>query len=163
MLSLFHKNQLGFTLIELLAVMAIVAVLAGIVSVSIGGSGETSRDTQTKQDATTVESAAAEFFGDQVAAETLTTKTVSVLSQDGIRQVTSTRWPEEYISNAYSTVFPQSNLQTNIASLIFLDTDGALSDLRIRGLLQRFNAVDFDALLDGGFLPAPPDNVRHDY
>ena len=152
------KGHKGFTLIELLAVMAIVAVLAGIVSVAVGGTGETSKDTQTKQDATTVDSAAADFFSAQVPAETLTTKTVSVLGQDGIRQVTSTRWPENYISNAYSTVFPQGSLPTNIGSIIFLDTDGALSDLRVRGLLQRFNAVDFDALLDGGFLPTPPDN-----
>ena len=153
------KNHKGYTLIELLAVMAIVSVLAGIVSVSVGGSGETSRDTQTKQDATTVESAAADFFSDQVAAETLTAKTVSVFDQDGIRQVKSSRWPEEYIATAYSTVFPEENLPTNIVSIIFLDTDGALSDLRIRGLLQRFNAVDFDALLDGGFMVSPPDNV----
>ena len=39
------RNQRGFTLIELLAVMAIVAVLAGIVSVAVGGTSETSKDT----------------------------------------------------------------------------------------------------------------------
>ena len=149
----------GFTLIELLAVMAIVAVLAGIVSISIGGSGETSRDTQTQQDATTVESAAGDFFGNQIAAETLTAKTVSVLSQNGIRQVKSSRWPEEYISVAHPTVFPLSNLTTDVASIIFLDKDGTLSDLRTRRLLQRFNAIDFNALLGGEFLATLPENA----
>ena len=60
------RDHKGFTLIELLAVMAIVAVLAGIVSVSVGGSSETSRDTQTRQDANTVETAAADFFSDRL-------------------------------------------------------------------------------------------------
>ena len=64
-----RQNQRGFTLIELLAVMATVAVLAGIVSVSVGGTGETSKDTQTKQAATTLETAAADYFSYQEGAE----------------------------------------------------------------------------------------------
>ena len=85
---------MGFTLIELLAVMAIVSVLAGIVAISVSGSGETSRDAQTKQDATTVESAASDFFGDQGGAEVLTPKTVSVFGVSNVEQILSTRWPE---------------------------------------------------------------------
>lgn len=37
-------GERGFTLIELLAVMAIVGVLAAIVSVAVSGTGQTSRD-----------------------------------------------------------------------------------------------------------------------
>ena len=72
MFSIKAKNQRGFTLIELLAVMAIVAVLAGIVSVAVGGTSETSRDTQTKQDSTTLNTASSDFFSDQEGAEVLT-------------------------------------------------------------------------------------------
>ena len=55
-------------------------------------------------------------------------------------------------------MFPESNLDT-IASITFLDKDGRLSNLRVRGLLQRFNAIDFNVLVDGEFLAAIPDNA----
>jgi len=84
----------AFTLIELLAVMAIVSVLAGIVAVAVGGAGETSRDTRTKQDANTVEAAAADYFSAQEGAEVLRPLTVDVLGDTGITQKTSSRWPE---------------------------------------------------------------------
>ena len=105
MFSITRKNQRGFTLIELLAVMAIVAVLAGIVSVAVGGTSETSKDTQTKQDATTMETAAADYFSDQVGAEVLTTKTVNVQIFTGIQQKISSRWPEIYITDVYESAF----------------------------------------------------------
>ena len=152
------RDHKGFTLIELLAVMAIVAVLAGIVSVTVSGFGESSRDTQTKQDATTIQSAAADFFSAQVGAETLRSKTVTLLGQDNLKQIRSTRWPEDYISSAYAAVFPESNL-TTVASIIFLDKDGTLSDLRAGGLVQRFNAIDFNALQGGEFLATLPENA----
>lgn len=86
MSSIRLRNHRGFTLIELLAVMAIVAVLAGIVSVAVGGTGETSKDTQTKQDATTINTAAADFFSAQVGAEVLVPKTVEIFGDSGIEQ-----------------------------------------------------------------------------
>ena len=85
MAAIALKSQKGFTLIELLAVMAIVAVLAGIIATAVSGTGETSRDTQTKQDATSIDTAAAEFFGDQDGAEVLVPKTVEVLGVSGIK------------------------------------------------------------------------------
>ena len=153
------RNHKGFTLIELLAVMAIVAVLAGIVSITVSGSGESSRDTQTRQDATTIQSAAVEFFSAQVAAETLGSKTVTLLGQDNFVQTTSTRWPEDYVSSAYGAVFPENDL-TTVASIIFLDKDGTLSGLSVRGLVQGFNAIDFNALLGGEFLAELPENAN---
>ena len=104
-----RQNQRGFTLIELLAVMAIVAVLAGIVSVSVGNTGETSKDTQTKQDATALETAAADYFSDQEGAEVLPPKTVDVLGTLSIVQGTSSRWPVQYITDAYPQAFFDAN------------------------------------------------------
>ncbi|PKB66136.1 MAG: hypothetical protein BZY81_07820 [SAR202 cluster bacterium Io17-Chloro-G4] len=152
------KNQKGFTLIELQAVMAIVAVLAGIISVSVAGSGQTSRDTQTQLDATTVETAVANFFGNQEGTETRNPLVVEVLGQRNIEQVTSNKWPEKFITVTYPEVFPEGT-SSQIGSIFFEDKDGEVSDLRVRGLLQRFNAVDFDVLSEDGFLTAVPKNA----
>ena len=85
------RHERGFTLIELLATMAIVAVLAGIISVSVAGSGQTSRDTQTKQDGTTVETAVANYFGNQQGTETRNPLVVEVLGQRNIEEVISNK------------------------------------------------------------------------
>ncbi len=151
------QNQIGFTLIELLAVMAIVATLAGIVSVAVTGSGETSRDAQTKQDATTVESSASDFFSDHGGADVLTPKTVSVFNVSGIEQVTGTRWPENYISDSYSTVFPATGAASTVNSVLLLTGDDSATLITPKSLLENFNAIDFDALMGGGYLPAEPD------
>ena len=145
-------------MIELLAVMAIVAVLAGIISISVSGSGQTSRDTQSRQDATSVESALASYFGSLAGAEVLTFKVATVLGRIEVRQVISTSWPEKFISDAYPKVFPEGEIAT-VGNVTFLDSDGTLSDLTARGLLQGFNAIDFDLLFDGGFLTTIPNNV----
>ena len=152
MFSITRKNQRGFTLIELLAVMAIVAVLAGIVSVAVGGTGETSKDTQTKQDATTIETAAADYFSDQVGAEVLTTKTVDVQIFTGIQQKISSRWPEIYITDIYSSAFGDETIR----DLTILTADQA-STVSIPELLENFNAIDFSLLLGGDYLAVEPD------
>ena len=152
------RDHQGFTLIELLAVMAIVAVLAGIISVSVAGTGQTSRDTQSRQDATSVESALAGYLGSRDGVEVLVPKVTTVLGRIEVRQVISTNWPENFISDTYSKVFPEGEI-TTVGSVTFLDSDGTLSDLTARGLLRGFNAVDFDLLFDGGFLAAVPKNV----
>ena len=158
MAELALRDQKGFTLIELLAVMAIVAVLAGIISISVAGTGQTSRDTQSRQDATSVESALASYFGSRDDAEVLTFKVATVLGRIEVRQVISTSWPENFISDAYPKVFPEGEIST-VGSVTFLDSDGTLSDLTARGLLQGFNAIDFDVLFDDGFLTTVPKNV----
>ena len=152
-----HKRQLGFTLIELLAVMAIVSVLAGIVAISVSGSGETSRDAQTKQDATTVETAASDYFGDQGGAEVLTPKTVSVFGVSNIEQILSTRWPELYISETYPTVFSTSVTGSEVNSILLLTGEDSTSLITPKRLQENFNAIDFDKLTDGGYLPDLPD------
>ena len=153
------KYQTGFTLIELLAVMAIVAVLAGIVAVAVSGTGETSRDTQTKQDATTVESAAADFFADQEEAEVLSPKTVQVLGISGIKQVTSSRWPEGPISDRYSKVFTTTVTGGTVNGLLLLTGEDSTTPITPRKLLENFNAIDFDTLNADGFLAVEPDGA----
>ena len=151
------KNQRGFTLIELLAVMAIVAVLAGIVAVAVGGTGETSRDTQAQQDATTVETAAADFFSDQEGAEVLRPLSATVLDQGPFKQIKSSKWPEQYISIAYGNVFPKTT-DTTVSSVTFLSDTNTVSSLTFEQLLTRYNAIDIDILFDSGFLSTIPDS-----
>ena len=125
------RGERGFTLIELLAVMAIVAVLAGIVSTSVSGSGDTSVTTAAQQDATTVNSSAADFFGDQEGAALITPHSVTVEapiievvgsaevpdSPTSVQQKKNSRWPEQYITDdgtgaatsVYTAEFPTSD------------------------------------------------------
>ena len=116
------RSQKGFTLIELLAVMAIVATLAGIVSTSVSGTGETSNSTAAQQDATTVNSAAADFFADQGGAAVITAHSVNVMASlpttgsgsilfydvppvdpasdaNPIQQKINSRWPGKFITD----------------------------------------------------------------
>ena len=137
--------------------MAIVAVLAGIVSVAVTGTGETSKDTQTKQDATTVDTAAGDFFADQVEAEVLTPKTVQVLGVSGIRQITSSRWPEDNISAIYSNVFTTTVTGSTVGSLSLLTGEDSATPITPKRLLENYNAVDFDALIADGFMAVEPD------
>ena len=154
------KRQEGFTLIELLAVMAIVAALAGIVAVQVSGSGDTSKDVQTQQDATTVSTAVVDFFSDQEGAVIEIPRTVTVFGEEGIIITTDSHWPEIPITAnlAYRNVFQETRSQ--IAAISLFDEEGNPSVLSVRGLLQNYNAVDFFALIDGGYLQAPPDGAE---
>jgi prepilin-type N-terminal cleavage/methylation domain-containing protein len=117
-IRLIRGSQRGFTLIELLAVMAVIGVLAGIVTTSVSGTGETSTVAQARSDASTVESSAGTYFTDQAATEVLTPKTVDVTAEIAtghplidspvafdtgaeelfVIQQKSSRWPEVYIT-----------------------------------------------------------------
>ena len=155
-----RQNQRGFTLIELLAVMAIVAVLAGIVSVSVGNTGETSKDTQTKQDATALETAAADYFSDQEGAEVLPPKTVDVLGTLSIVQGTNSRWPEQYITDAYPQAFPDEGIgDPTVNSMFLLTSSDSLSSVSTRDLLGNYNAIDFSLLIGGDYLAVEPDGA----
>lgn len=178
------RAQRGFTLIELLAVMAIIAVLAAIIAPAVSGTKDTSAQSQASQDALQVRSGANQYFSDQETVEGVESKDVSSLSvklataaSDGddftgdnavstsisATQKISSRWPELFITSsatssdsAYYAEFPVSGT-TVIDTVYLLDFD----DVVIGGqaLLEKYTAVDFDALLDGNYLEAKPKGV----
>ena len=170
MRKLLFSGQRGFTLIELLAVMAIVGILAAIVTPAVSGTGEASRDAQTKTDATSLDTAASEFFNEQRDAEILKSHNVELISVvNGVEnvtstQTTSTRWPEKFITAEdptklslflaeFPTVTDSANIETSV-EMIITDLDG--SPISGADLLDNFTAVDFDILVEGGFAQKVP-------
>ncbi|MCH8898177.1 MAG: type II secretion system protein [Chloroflexi bacterium] len=127
----------GFTLIELLAVMSIVATLAAIVSVAVTGSGQTSRDTQVREDGNSARNAVADFFDDQPVTELfeslkVTVKTEATTFADVTEQI-SNKFPELFITDLYfdvfhvtvegtTTVSPAPTITVN--AIKFFDKDG---------------------------------------
>ena len=151
----------GFTLIELLAVMAIVAILAGIISVAVAGSGETSKDTQTVQDGTTIETSAANFFGEATGASLVETNSVDGLTffpyteGDGTEE-TSTLWPEQFISAAYATELFDSKIA--VSKVTLTDSDGS-TPVTVKELFEGFTAISFTDLENADVLTSEPDSV----
>ena len=124
-------NARGFTLVELLAVMAILAVLGGVVAVSVTGTSQTSRDAQVQEDANTIGSSVTDYFGDQPPTEVFETKKVDVLGKTDIEQKTSNQWPEDFITDVYKTAFEATkvngtatNITATVNSVAFLDSKG---------------------------------------
>jgi prepilin-type N-terminal cleavage/methylation domain-containing protein len=120
-IKLVRGSQRGFTLIELLAVMAVIGVLAGIVTTSVSGTSETSTVAQARSDASTVETTAGTFFGDQGATEVLTPRTLTVTAKiastitvtgsvvttefdtpTATTQEKSSRWPEVFLTEDFA-------------------------------------------------------------
>lgn len=152
----------GFTLIELLAVMAIVGVLAAIISLSVAGSGQTSRDTQTVQDGTTIETAQAEFFGIQTGAASIDTNNYQgpFTQTATATETTSSLFPEEFITTTYDDEFPDtgssSNKDTFVNTITIFEEDG--TTITLKTLLDGFAAVDFDALEAANVLTFTPES-----
>lgn len=165
--------QRGFTLLELLAVMAIVAVLAGIVTTSVSGTNEASRDAQAIQDSTTVGSASAEYFSSQEGAETITPADPRVLDiSPNVVQMISSRWPEDFLSSIYRHEFPTDAVAT-VTEIAFLDEDGEtlstvvadtgeVIDFAVPDLLAGFTAVDFKILVGQNYMSSEPDSVSRE-
>lgn len=178
------RRQRGFTLIELLAVMAIIAILAAIVAPAVSGTKDTSTDSQAAQDALQVRAGANQYFSDQEAVEGIETNTISSLSIkvatiasdgddfDGTNEVsgtitatqkTSSRWPEVFITSSatssdsvYYVELPASGTST-IDTVYFVDIDDTV--IGGKTLLEKYTAIDFDALLDGNYIEAKPKGV----
>ena len=122
------RESRGFTLIELLAVMAIIGVLAAILTPIASQSGESAREAQIKQDAGTVEGVIGQVFSDrQSQAEVVTPELVTVtalINSDVVgitTQETSSRYPEKFITHqasssvsVYESEFPTSGSATRL-------------------------------------------------
>ena len=161
------RNQKGFTLVELLAVVAIIGILVAIVVPAVSGVSEAGKDAQSKQDGTSVDSAASDFFKEQVAAEVLSLETADVTAGytdadgvTGLTEVTSTiqkissRWPELYITGegpesstaVYLQELPTTDSDTTlkVTKLTIIGLDGAA--ITEDDLLEGYTAIDFDVL-----------------
>ena len=151
----------GFTLIELLAVMAIVAVLAAIIAVAVSGSGETSKDTQTVNDGTTIETSAAEFFGNATGASLVEKNNINgsvfypyTAGTTGA-EVTSSLWPEDFISATYATELFDSGAAVSKVTLTLRD---GTTDQSVKDLLEKFTAISFSDLETANVLTSEPDS-----
>ena len=173
------SRQGGFTLIELLAVMAIVSTLAGIVSTSVSGTGESGTVAAARQDASTFVSSAGDYFADQVGAEVLTASTVTVstpINDDtpvATEQVIGSRWPEAFI--AEDNVLPGSSIYSKEFPTLDTDPDSTVINVQVTGkrdaegnlgvfidrheLLEGYTAIDFDKLVDDHYAVTPPESA----
>ena len=175
------KRQSGFSLVELVVVMAIIATLAGVVLVSITGTGESSKIATARQDARIFGTAASNYFADQRGKETVTTSSVTVVALFNdeteadivdVEQSITDRWPETFITEElaslgdipfapYVNELPTFNAQSsglvikvNIRGLDQPNGDPGFEISRAE-LLGQYTAVDFDMLVDGGYAEKP--------
>ena len=120
------RDKRGLTLIELLAVMAILPILAAIIAPSVSGQGEVGRQTQSQGDAGSIDSAIIDYFQSQETdvqstEEVELTATVNGSAVASTTQLTSTLWPEKFITvtsgatstSTYANEFPTSGSDSN--------------------------------------------------
>ncbi|MBI2853978.1 MAG: type II secretion system protein [Chloroflexi bacterium] len=152
----------GFTLVELMVVMAIMGVLAAIVVPAVSGTKQVSQDSQVKNDGSTVQNGVSAYYGDQTAAETLTTTTPNVLGT-ATSQKTSSKWPEQSISARYTAEFPTAAGTASGTPASVVLTDGSTT-ITTTEFANGFTAVYFDTSANGllgtkGYVPSKPDGV----
>ena len=163
-------NQVGLTLIELLAVMSIIGTLATVVVPSISTTKETSLETRVKSDARTVATAVFNYFQNQAGPEDPETDIVTVTSRVNGKFVSkeircSNRWPDRFITSnsgntdtaAYVNELPTAGSTVFgkvINNVVLRDKMG--TPIPGNELLSQYAAVDFSALVAGGFLQKKP-------
>ena len=156
------RRQKGFTLVELMVVMAILAVLTTIVFTAVSGTSGISRDSQTRQDGSTVNTAIADYFSDQTGSEIVTTNTTMILTSTNVTDVAqkiSSRWPEKYLAVVYLAEFPlyaATSGQAVSGNIIITDSNGTA--ITFKNLAQGWNAIDLTTLANGNYIPAIPNS-----
>ncbi|MDA1271487.1 MAG: prepilin-type N-terminal cleavage/methylation domain-containing protein [Chloroflexi bacterium] len=178
------NNSRGFTLIELLAVMAIVGVLAGIVTSSVSGTTDESRDAQVANDSDTVFNAANQFFTDQGGVGIISRFDHDVLglkavTSDNVTQEITKLWPERAFgvgvagTLAYPAVFPATDdVSDGVRSVVFFAKDGKTpfqiidpltgtgKDVTLAVFLAEFTALDFNTLVVNGYMDSEPNSFE---
>ncbi|MBI2856918.1 MAG: prepilin-type N-terminal cleavage/methylation domain-containing protein [Chloroflexi bacterium] len=161
MASNVHSSKIakGFTLVELMVVMAILGVLAAIVTPAVSGTKQVSKDSQVKSDATSVQNGLGAYNTDANTAELLTTTTENILAVS-TTMVISNHWPEQNINDGYGAEFPASvgTAANSVAELVFVGAkkyDGtAISTAK--DFAETYNSVVLTTLTGGGYLAEKP-------